>query len=59
MTCRGMPGYATYPAKMNGLKAQGLKGVFSVEYEQNPKNPMPEVAESIDYFLWEAHWWTD
>jgi sugar phosphate isomerase/epimerase len=44
---------------MHELKTQGFKGVFSVEYEHNWENSMPEVAESIDYFLRVAHWLTE
>jgi sugar phosphate isomerase/epimerase len=36
------------------LKKQGFNGHFSVEYENNWKNNVPEVKECIDYT--KAHW---
>jgi sugar phosphate isomerase/epimerase len=41
---------------MHELKRQGFKGSFSIEYEYNWENSMPEVAESIAYFYRVAHW---
>jgi hypothetical protein len=32
------------------LKKQELKGVFSIEYEYNWDNNVPEIAQSIEYF---------
>ena len=41
---------------LHELKRQGFKGVFSIEYEHNWENSMPEIAESIAYFNRVAHW---
>ncbi len=41
---------------MHELKRQGFKGVFSIEYEYNWENSVPEIAESIAYFNRVAHW---
>ena len=41
---------------MHELKKQGYKGSFSIEYEHNWENSMPEIAESIAYFYRVAHW---
>jgi sugar phosphate isomerase/epimerase len=35
---------------MHTLKNMNFKGTFSIEYEYNWENSMPEVAESIEYF---------
>jgi len=32
------------------LKAQGFKGVFSIEYEYNWDNSVPDIKECIIYF---------
>ena len=32
------------------LKRQGFSGVFSIEYEHNWENSMPEIAKCIEYF---------
>jgi len=36
------------------LKQQGFSGVFSIEYEHNWKNSMPDIAQCIDFFDKEA-----
>ncbi len=41
---------------MHELKRQGFKGSFSIEYEHNWEESMPEVAESIAFFYRVAHW---
>ncbi len=41
---------------MHELRRQGFKGSFSIEYEHNWENSMPEIAESIAYFYRVAHW---
>jgi sugar phosphate isomerase/epimerase len=43
---------------MNTLKVMNFKGVFSIEYEYNWDNSLPEVKESIDYFYRVAYWMT-
>jgi sugar phosphate isomerase/epimerase len=43
---------------MHELKRQGFKGVFSIEYEHNWENSVPEIAESIAYFNRVAYWLT-
>lgn len=43
---------------MHTLKNMNFKGVFSIEYEYNWDNSMPEVKESIEYFYRVAHWMT-
>ncbi len=37
-------------AMLEELKAQNFAGVFSIEYEHNWENSMPEIAECIKYF---------
>jgi sugar phosphate isomerase/epimerase len=32
------------------IKRQGVKGVFSIEYEHNWMNSVPEIAECVVYF---------
>ena len=32
------------------LRRQGLKAVFSIEYEYNWKNSVPEIAQCVEYF---------
>jgi sugar phosphate isomerase/epimerase len=32
------------------LKRQNFKGYFTIEYEANWENNLPEIKESIDYF---------
>jgi sugar phosphate isomerase/epimerase len=32
------------------LRRQGLKAVFSIEYEYNWKNSLPEIAQCVEYF---------
>ncbi len=41
---------------MHELKNQGFEGVFSIEYEHNWEDSVPEVAESIAYFNRVAFW---
>jgi len=41
---------------LHKLKNIGYKGIFSVEYEYNWENSLPEVKESIDYFYRIAYW---
>lgn len=49
-------GVCNIPGVMHELKKQGFKGVFSIEYEYNWENSMPDVAESIAYFYRVANW---
>jgi sugar phosphate isomerase/epimerase len=35
---------------LDELKRQGFKGVFSVEYEYNWRDSVPEISKCIDYF---------
>jgi len=32
------------------LKKQKIKGYFTIEYEANWENNLPEIKQSIDYF---------
>jgi len=32
------------------LKRQNFKGYFTIEYEANWENNLPEIKQSIDYF---------
>lgn len=43
-------GISNVPAMLQELKKQGFKGVFSIEYEYNWDNNVPEIAQSIEYF---------
>jgi sugar phosphate isomerase/epimerase len=46
--------WGTGEGKLKGMLAeihrQGFKGVFSIEYEHNWLNSLPEIAESVAYF---------
>jgi sugar phosphate isomerase/epimerase len=37
-------------AMLTEIKRQGVKGVFSIEYEHNWLNSLPEIAECVKYF---------
>lgn len=43
-------GVANVEGVLQELKKQGFQGVFSVEYEYNWDNNVPEVTESVAYF---------
>ncbi len=43
-------GKADVHALLAELKRQGFRGVFSVEYEHNWTNSLPEISEGADYF---------
>ena len=43
-------GKANIEAILNELHAQGFKGVFSIEYEYNWENSLPDVIASARYF---------
>jgi sugar phosphate isomerase/epimerase len=43
-------GVCDVPAILQELKNQKFKGVFSIEYEHNWDNNVPEIAQSIKYF---------
>ena len=37
-------------AMLRELKRQGFQGVFSIEYEYNWDNSVPDIKKCIDYF---------
>ncbi len=43
-------GQADVPALLKEIKRQGLKAVFSIEYEYNWENSLPEIAECVKFF---------
>ena len=43
-------GQANVPALLKEIKRQGLKAVFSIEYEYNWDNSLPEIAECVKFF---------
>jgi sugar phosphate isomerase/epimerase len=43
-------GLANVPGVLQELKDQGFKGVFSIEYEYNWDNSVPDIAESLKNF---------
>lgn len=43
-------GISDVKAMLAELKRQNFKGVFSVEYEYNWKNSLPEIEQSVNYF---------
>jgi sugar phosphate isomerase/epimerase len=43
-------GVADIPAILAELKEQKFKGVFSIEYEYNWNDSLPEIAKSVEYF---------
>jgi len=32
------------------LNKQGFRGVFTIEYESNPENPIPDIKKCVEYF---------
>ena len=43
-------GVLNVEAMLRELKAQGFKGIFSIEYEYNWDNSVPDIRQCIDYF---------
>lgn len=43
-------GISNVQAMLNELKRQNFEGIFSVEYEHNWNNSLPEIEKSVDYF---------
>ena len=43
-------GEANMDAILAEMRRQGFEGVFSVEYEHNWENSVPEIAECVEYF---------
>lgn len=43
-------GVSNVEAMLKELKRQDFEGIFSIEYEHNWDNSLPEVAQSVDYF---------
>lgn len=43
-------GYSNISIVMHEMKKQGFKGVYSIEYEHNWENNVPQIKESLDYF---------
>ncbi|MDR1479083.1 MAG: sugar phosphate isomerase/epimerase [Planctomycetaceae bacterium] len=43
-------GIVDIPVILAELKEQRFKGVFSIEYEYNWENSLPEIAKSVEYF---------
>jgi len=43
-------GKANVEALLRELHRQGFKGVFSIEYEHNWENSVPEIQQCVDYF---------
>ena len=43
-------GKADVPALLREVHRQGFKGVFSIEYEHNWLESLPEIAQSVTYF---------
>jgi len=43
-------GKADVPALLREIKRQGIKAVFSIEYEYNWENSLPEIAECVKFF---------
>ncbi|QEC53978.1 sugar phosphate isomerase/epimerase [Anseongella ginsenosidimutans] len=43
-------GYSNISAVMHEMKRQNFKGVYSIEYEHNWENNVPEIQESLEYF---------
>jgi len=41
-------GELNLPAVLNSLKEIGFKGYISVEYEGEPKNPLPSIINCLD-----------
>ena len=47
-------GVLNVPSMLQILKDQGFKGYFSIEYEYNWDNSVPDIRQCIDYFNGEA-----
>lgn len=43
-------GKADVPALLKEIKRQGIKAVFSIEYEYNWENSVPEIAQCVKFF---------
>ena len=43
-------GISNVPGMLKELKRQDFEGLFSIEYEHNWDNSLPEVEESVEYF---------
>lgn len=43
-------GVSNVEAMLKELKRQGFQGLFSIEYEHNWENSVPEIAQSVKYF---------
>jgi len=43
-------GVADLPAILDEVKDQRFRGVFSIEYEYNWDNSVPEIAQSVEFF---------
>lgn len=43
-------GEANVKALMEEIKRQGFQGVFSIEYEHNWDNSVPDIAQCVEYF---------
>lgn len=43
-------GYCNLSTVLNDMKKKEFKGYFTIEYEYNWKNNLPEIAESLIYF---------
>lgn len=50
-------GVADVDAILAEVHRQGFKGVFSIEYEHNWENSLPEIAQSVKYFDKVASQW--
>jgi len=43
-------GQGDVKAMLTEVRRQGFQGVFSIEYEHNWANSLPEIAQSVEYF---------
>lgn len=43
-------GISNVPAMLKELKRQNFEGLFSIEYEHNWNNSLPEIEKSVDFF---------
>ena len=43
-------GISDVPGMLTEIKRQGIKAVFSIEYEYNWEHSLPEIAKCVAYF---------
>ena len=45
-----LPGKCKIKEILEELNKQGFRGVFTIEYESNPDNPVPDIKKCVKFF---------